>query len=169
MAIGQVLIYFATSKWFPEQLYVISPVAIMAALVMMRWGGYGAIHAALGGILFAVLSGGTWKHILIYGVGNLASLLAMVMFKIFGKERIRQNTLLTMAFALCVQLLMQLGRAGMAALFGNSAAACLGFITTDALSDVFTLFVAWIIRRVEGLFEDQKHYLLRTQSEQTTS
>lgn len=168
LAASQSLIHFASSQWYPEQLYVVSPVAAVVTLVMMRWSGYAAIHAMLGGILFAALSGGTWQHFVIYGVGNLLSMLALVMFKIFGKERIRQDAFLTLVFALCVQFLMQLGRAGLAALFGNPAAACLGFITTDILSELFTLFVIWVVRRIEGLFEDQKHYLLRTQSEQTS-
>lgn len=167
LAVSQSLIYFASSRWFPEQLYVVSPVAAVVALVMMRWSGYAAIHAALGGVLFAALSGGAWQHFLIYGVGNLLSLLALGMLKLLGKERVRKDTFLTLVFALCVQLLMQLGRAGLAALLGNPAAACLGFITTDILSELFTLFIIWAARRIEGLFEDQKHYLLRTQSEQS--
>ncbi|MCD7755542.1 MAG: hypothetical protein LUJ09_04320, partial [Firmicutes bacterium] len=50
-------------------------------------------------------------------------------------------------------------------LFGYSAAACLGFITTDALSILFTACIVWVARRVEGLFEDQKKYLLRIERE----
>lgn len=168
LAVSQSLIYFASSRWYPEQLYVVSPVAAVVALVMMRWNGYAAIHAVLGGVLFTALSGGTWQHFVIYGAGNLLSMLALLMLKVLGKERIRQDAFLTIVFALCVQFLMQLGRAALAALFGNPAAACLGFITTDILSELFTLFVIWAVRRIEGLFEDQKHYLLRTQSEQTS-
>lgn len=165
LAVSQFVIHAASSFWYPEQLYVVSPVAAVVALVMMRWSGYAAIHAVFGGVFFTALSGGTWQHFVIYGGGNLLSLLALVMFKIFGKERIRQDAFLALVFALCTQLLMQLGRAGIAALFGFPAAACLGFITTDVLSGLFTLFVIWIVRRIEGLFEDQKHYLLRIQSE----
>lgn len=168
LAVSQSLIHFAASSWFTDQLYVVSPVAAVVALVMMRWSGWAAVQALFGGALFTLLSGGTWQHMVIYCVGNLASMAALVFFKIFGKERIRQDAFLSLAFALCVQLLMQLGRAAMAALFGNSAAACLGFITTDILSELFTLFIIWIVRRIEGLFEDQKHYLLRIQSEQAS-
>ena len=165
LVVSQVLIYFASSRWFADQLYVVSPVAAVAALVMMRWGPWAAIQMVLGGVLFTLLSGGTAQHYLIYGVGNLLAMLALVMFRIWNKERIRKSTGLTLAFALCVQILMQLGRAGVAALLGYGPTACLGFITTDILSELFTLFIAWIVRRVEGLFEDQKHYLLRIQSE----
>lgn len=168
LAISQVLIHFASSMWFPDQLYVVSPVAGVVAIVMMRWSGWGAIHAVLGGLLFTAVSGGTWQHFLIYGAGNLLAMLALVLFKIWGKERIRGNSVLSIVFAVAVQLLMQLGRAGIAALLGFAPAACLGFITTDFLSEIFTFVIVWVARRIEGLFEDQKHYLLRIQSEQST-
>ncbi len=164
LAASQFLISKAI-KWFPSELYVISPVAVVVALVMMRWSGYAAIHAVLGGVLYTLFSGGGWQHYLIYGVGNTAALIALLFFKAFGKERVRLDAFLTVIFGLCVQLLMLLGRAGIAALLGYSPETCLGFITTDALSFVFTALVVWIIRRVEGLFEDQKNYLLRIERE----
>jgi len=166
LAVCQYITYLASTFWFPEQLYVVSPVAGMAALVLMRWGIWAAIPAALGGLFFSLLSGGTAQHFLIYGGGNLLCLLALILFRLFGKERIRKDSFLAVVFAITVQLLMQLGRAGIAALLGFSGAACLGFITTDLLSMLFTVFIVWTVRRIEGLFEDQKNYLLRIQKEQ---
>lgn len=165
LAASQFVIFLASSFWYPEQLYVVSPVAAVAALVMMRWNGYAAIHALLGGVVFTMLAGGTWQHYIIYGAGNLLALGALAYLKIFGKERIRCDALLSLGFGFCVQLLMWLGRAGLAFLLGFEPAACIGFITTDVLSGLFTLLIVWIIRRVEGLFEDQKNYLLRLESE----
>jgi len=166
LVVCQYFTYLATSFWFPEQLYVVSPVAGMTALVLMRWSGWAVIPAALGGVVYAFLSGGTLQQVLIYALGNAVSLLALLMFRIFGKERVRKDSFLAVVFAIVVQLLMQLGRAGLAAAFGYPAAACLGFITTDILSILFTVFIVWIVRRIEGLFEDQKNYLLRIQREQ---
>lgn len=162
----QFMIHMASTLWFPDQLYVVSPVAAMTALVMMRWNGWAAVHAAIGGVLYAVLAGGDFKQILIYGAGNLLGLGAMVMFKYPGKERIRKDALMAMIFGLLTQILMQLGRAAVALVFGYPAEALLGFITTDILSGLFTLVIVWIVRRIEGLFEDQKNYLLRIQREQ---
>lgn len=166
LAVCQFVIHLAVTHWYPEQLYVVTPVAAVTALVMMRWGPWAGIHAALGGALYAVLSGGTAEQVLIFGAGNLASLLALVMLKLFTKERVRGDGFLSLTFALLIQLTMWLGRAGMAAVFGYPPEACLGFITTDILSGLFTLFIIWIVRRIDGLFEDQKTYLLRVQSEQ---
>ena len=166
LAVCQYLVYLATAFWFPEQLYVVSPVAGMTALVMMRWSIYGAVPAAVGGVLYALLNGGTVQQIVIFGIGNLAALAALILFKLCGKERVRKDSFLAVVYAIAVQLLMQLGRAAVAAAFGYPAAACLGFITTDVLSILFTVFIVWTVRRIEGLFEDQKNYLLRLQKEQ---
>jgi hypothetical protein len=160
-AVSQVLIYFAATVLYADQLYVVSPVAAVVALVMMRWSGWAAIHASLGGIIYALIAGGNWQHILIYGIGNLLAIAALLMLKLLGKEKVRGDALLTILFALLTQILMQLGRSAVAALLGHPAEICIGFITTDLLSGLFSMVIVWSIRRVEGLFEDQKHYLLR--------
>lgn len=162
----QILIHFAVTAWFPEQLYVVSPVAAVTALVMMRWGPWAGLHAALGGVLYALLAGGSWEHILIYTVGNLFSMAALLIPGLLGRERVCSDAFLSLMFALAVQTAMWLGRAGIALALGFDPAACLGFITTDILSGLFTLFIIWIVRRTDGLFEDQKTYLLRLREEQ---
>lgn len=167
MVIAQCLIHFAASVWFPEQIYVVSPVAVITALVMMRWGPWAAVSAAVGGIAYTLFAGGSGDQMAIYGVGNLLSMGALVMVKLAGKERIRENVVYSLGFALCVQVLMLLGRAVVAALLGYGPDACLGFITTDTLSILFTLCGVWVVRRMDGLFEDQIQYLLRVQKEQT--
>ena len=113
LVICQFLTHLASSFWFPEQLYVVSPVAGMTALVMMRWSAWAAIPAGLGGMLFVWMSGGSLQQMLIYVIGNLVSLAALILFKLFGKERVRKDSFLAVTFAIAVQLLMQLGRAAM--------------------------------------------------------
>lgn len=161
----QILTLAAASLWFPDQLYIVSPVAAVVCIVMMRWGIWAAIHAVLGGIVLTAASGGTWQHGVIYCVGNLFSLATLALLKILGKEKIRQSSFLSLSVALSAQLLMLLGRAAVALALGHSFLECLGFITTDILSVLFTLVVIWVARKADGLFEDQKHYLLRVQRE----
>lgn len=161
----QVLMYYAITFWFPEQLYVASPLAGVTALVMMRWGPWAAIHAGLGGVTHALLSGGSWEHLLIYGAGSLLSLVALGMLRGFGKERVAKSGFLSLAFGILTQVLMQLGRVLVALLLGGEPRACLGFVTTDGLSVLLTGLILWIVRRSDGLFEDQIRYLLRMERE----
>ncbi len=166
LAVSQAVITVVSTTVYADQLYVVSTVGAVVAIVMMRWGAWAAIHAALGGIVYTVAGGGSWEQLVIYTVGNLASLAALVLFKLLGKENIRKDALKTIFFALCTQVLMLFGRVGVAVLFGHGIGASLGFITTDALSILFSICIVWVSRRIEGLFEDQKKYLLRIQSEQ---
>ena len=168
MAASQLVIHLAVSSFYAEQTgYIVSPVAAVVAVVMMRWSLWGAVPAVLGGVILTLLSGATAEQTLIYSAGNLLSMLALLYLKLCGKERVRGNAVLALVFAALVQLLMQFGRAGVALLLGHSLPACWDFITTDAMSILFTLVIIWIVRRVEGLFEDQKHYLLRVQQERS--
>lgn len=165
LAVSQVVIQSAATLWFPDQLYIVSPVAAVVTLVMMRWGIWAAIHAALGGIVLTAASGGSMEQGLIYTAGNLLALLVTPLLKLIGKEKIRQSSFLSLMMALAVQALMLLGRALVAFALGHETPVCLRLISTDFLSVLFTLVLIGIARKADGLFEDQKHYLLRVQRE----
>ena len=165
LGVFEAILVTAATKLFPAEPYTVSVAAAITAIVLMRWGAFAGIHAVVGGLVFCFVSGATPMQYLIYCSGNLFSLLTLpVMLKI-GKENIRADALRSMAFALAVQLLMQLGRALIALAMGNPIGVCAGFFTTDVISDLFTVVIIWIARRLDGIFEDQKHYLIRIQKE----
>ena len=166
LCISETVIVTAARFWFPEQLYTVSVVAALTAIVLMRWGPWAAIHAFVGGFVFCTVSHGTAQQYIIYCIGNLFALLALLLIRWLGKERIRSDSTLTVLFALCTLLLMQLGRALIALALGTEPARCVGFVTTDVLSGLFTAVIVWIARRLDGIFEDQKHYLLRVNREE---
>jgi hypothetical protein len=165
LVISESVIVNAAIRWYPDQLYTVSVSAAVTAIVMMRWGPWAAIHAVLGGIVYCLAAKGTPRQFLIYGAGNLFGLLSLLLIRIFGKDRIRENVLLALLFALCTQLFMQIGRACVSALSGAAFEAGIHFITTDALSGLFTMVIVWIASRLDGVFEDQISYLLRVQKE----
>ena len=86
MLVSQAVIYFAATKWYLDQLYIVSPVAAITAIVFMRWGAYAAIHAFAGGAAHCLLFGGGWTQLLIFSLGNLLSLFALFLIKKQGKE-----------------------------------------------------------------------------------
>ena len=161
MLASQAVIHLAATKWYLDQLYIVSPVAAVTAIVLMRWGPWAAVHAIVGGAAHCLLYGGGARQMLIYAAGNLLSIAAFALLKDRGKESVRESAGQTVLFAFLTQALMLAGRAAAAFALGFEASACLGFITTDALSILFTVLIVWIARRIDGLFEDQKHYLIR--------
>ncbi len=161
-----IIVRAATGSLFRDQAFTVSLAAAITSIVYMRWGAWGAIHAALAGILFCLWSGGAPGQYIIYTVGNLFSLPAALVLKKAGAERVRTSLWGSMLFPLAVILLMQGGRAAVALLLGAAPGGVLGFFTTDSLSIIFTLVIVWIAGRLDGGYEDQKHYLLRLQQKQ---
>ena len=164
LAVFEFIIVRAANWWFPGQPFTVSLAAAMTSIVYMRWGAWGAIHAVEAGFVFCFFSGASGKQFFIYCIGNLVSVLAVLLLKALGKERVRTGHL-SLIFPLLVQVLMQAGRAAAALLMGAEPANTVGFFTTDSLSLLFTFVIIWIARKLDGVYEDQKHYLLRIHAE----
>jgi len=166
MCVCETLITLGATRWFPAELYTLSVTPAVTAIVMVRWGGFAAIPAVLGAFVFCLASGATLSQYAIYCIGNLAAL-ALTGFLYQGKwKRLHEQVLLALLYGLLTPLLMQLGRAVIALALGNSLAVCGGFIATDALSTLFAVLIMWITRRLDGMLEEQKHYLRRIAEEQ---
>ncbi len=163
LVVSEYVISAAAGKWFPGQPFVVSVTASLTSIVLMRWGAWAAFHAVLGGLVLCVSSGGIGQQYAIYCIGNLASLFSLFIIRWIGSERIRESSTLSLFFAASVQLLMQAGRALTAVVLGMRLSDCVVFFSTDSLSLLFTLLIIWIARRLDGIFEDQKTYLLRLQ------
>ncbi len=161
-----VILRVARSVFFVDQPFTVSLAGAIACIVYMRWGFWGGIHAFLAGVVYSVLGGGTWKQLLIYSVGNLLSLAIVPVMNRIGREPLRKSDYLYLWISLGTLLLMQLGRALLSLCFGTGFAEALRFFTTDSLSAVFTLVIIWIVRRLDGVYEDQRHYLRRFHQEQ---
>ena len=165
LAVFEFIIINAASFWFPDQLYTVSLAAVVTSIVYMRWGVWGGIHAAEAGAVYCFFAGGTPAQYVIYCVGNLFSLFAVILLKAVGKERVRTGNL-SLVFPLLVLLLMHMGRACMAMRQGAGPLTVVNFFTTDSLSYLFTFVIIWIARKLDGVYEDQKHYLLRIHAEE---
>ena len=165
LAIFEFIIVRASNWWFPGQPFTVSLAAALTSIVYMRWGAWGAIHAVEAGVIFCFFSGASGAQFVIYCAGNLFSLFALLLLKRFGKERVRTGHL-SLVFPLLVQVLMQGGRAVVALLLGARPADTVGFFTADSLSLLFTFVIIWIARKLDGVYEDQKHYLLRVHAEE---
>ncbi|MBR0219494.1 MAG: hypothetical protein IJQ33_09850 [Clostridia bacterium] len=160
------IIITASTRWFPGEPYTVSVVPLIVAVVLMRWGPWAGVHAILGGLVFCAFSeADTWQYV-IYCGGNLFSLGALTVLKALGDENIRQDALKTWLFGIAVMAFMFLGRAVLSFFFGAAVTTALGFFTTEVITVLFTLVILWIVRRLDGVFENQNHYLLRLRREQ---
>ena len=160
------IIITASTRWFPGEPYTVSVIPLIVAVVLMRWGPWAGIHTALGGLIFCMFSGANIRQYVIYCGGNLFSLGALMVLKALGSEETRKDILKTWLFGIVVMALMFLGRAVLSLFFGTPVTTALGFFTTEVITVLFTLVILWIVRRLDGVFENQNHYLLRLREEQ---
>lgn len=161
LIVFETILVRAANEWFPKEPWTVSAVAAVTAVVMVRWGPWCAIHAVIGGIVTVLVSRGTGLQFLVYAVGNLAALAVWPLQRKWGWEKLRNNILLNFLFAALVLLSMQAGRILIALITGTKAEELLLFITSDAVSYIFTLAIVWITSRLDGMLEDQEHYLRR--------
>lgn len=151
---------------FTSQPYSISIVSAITCIIFMRWGIWGCFHAALGGFVYCFVTGGAADQYIIYMIGNLFSLAALLLLKRIGPDRVREKVFLSLLLSVLVSLLMQLGRGIVAVVFGASPNMIAGFVFTDSVSTLFAMVITGIVRKLDGVFEDQKSYLIRLNREE---
>lgn len=167
LAVCEFLTAQAAARWFPNELYALSPTIAVVCIVMMRWSGFAAIHAVIGGLVYCLTLGGDWKQIITYCVGNCFILIALTWFKALGKEKVRSKFYWTLLFTINAFLGAQIGRWAVSVALGGpfSFGSFAAFLTNDVITLLFSVVVVLISRRPDGLFEDQKSYLIRTEEE----
>ncbi|MBQ1900560.1 MAG: hypothetical protein II153_06585 [Erysipelotrichaceae bacterium] len=150
----------AATVWFDEP-YCISIMLPMLAIVMMRWDKFSIIHAVVYALLFVYFQSGSLTQYFIDLIGNLGFMLLLLYMKKVTKEKIRATFFGSVSYLLIGFLLMEVFR-GLASMLlaGKDAGVIFTFIMTDMLSLVFAILVIIIVRRIDGLFIDQKQYLL---------
>ncbi len=163
--IAESAVTLGANLWFRELPYVLSLAVLFTSLEMMRWRGFGAIAAVVSGVVFCAASGAAPRQYLIYCAGNLAMLLALIFLKKVGYGKVRESALLSIGYVLIVFLLAQLGRWAVSLIFGAEPLMLVQFVTTDSLSALFAIIAILILRNSDGVYEEQRSYLMRLEEE----
>jgi hypothetical protein len=168
LVVFETVVVKAGTAWFPDEPWMVSVTGIITAIVMMRWGPWAAIHAVLGGIVLCAASGKGAQQPLfwvVYGIGNLGGMIGLLLRKKWGPEGIRRNVWRSLIFGGTILLGMQAGRALLSLILIRNTGALVFYFTPEVVTMLFTLVLTWIVRRVDGLFEDQRHFLNRYQKQ----
>lgn len=166
MGVFETLIVKAGSVWFTSQPYILSLVPALTTIVYMRWSLWGVLYASLGGFFLVSASSAAAGQWLVYIIGNLLSVLVYPVMVKVGKERITSSAFLSALCAVLTAVLMQAGRGLVSLCEGNGISDMLAFFTTDALSGVFAVIIILVVRKRDGVFEDQISYLRRLRKEE---
>lgn len=170
MVAGEVIVHFTNKAFAADNVvYQITFVLPITLLVMMRWGWFSVFYAIADGVLCCLLNGGGWQPYIIYPVGFAFTALLLILLKFTGKEKIAGKWYFSALFTVAGWVLLNFGLTLMMTIFGNgflnSAAVNFGLGITGLMSLALALLIILVMRKLDGMFEDQKHYLLRLDGE----
>lgn len=162
MSVFEVINVFAIRKWFPDMLFSISLMFTVSLIVLVRWNLLASFFPVIHGILYSVLLGAGIETYVVYAVGNSFLIISWFLFKFLPKEKIFSKWYLTLIYPAAAFLLVLLGRAVVAVCFGNSFIDIIkAQVLSESINIVFAVIALLILRRVDGMIEDQKKYLFK--------
>ena len=171
LGLSELLIFCSFKLWFKgtvDKFYINFALAI-ALTVIMRWGWVGGIYAVVDGIILCAVGGKPWQGYLTYIIGTACIFAVLLLVKFMGKERIRSKWYFSLVYVLAGWVAVNIGISCMSAIFGENFFSALGTSfglgVYGALPFAGSVAVVMILRRLNGMFEDQKHYLLRQEAE----
>lgn len=173
MIIAELAVHFAAVWFSAAATFTFSFIVPITLIVMMRWGWPSVIIPVVSALAYCMLNGGGPASYFTYVAGNAFIMLMLLPLYLFGKEKTASTWYFSALFAIGGWLCVYLGRASAFALWYavfsvEGVKAYQGFISFAA-SDLFSLAMAIIIvvvmRRLDGMFEDQKAYLIRQDKE----
>lgn len=166
MAVCEAINVFAIRVWFPDMLFSVSLMFTVCLIVLVRWNWIASFFPAVHGILYSALLGAGIESYAIYIIGNSCLLFSLFLFKFLPKEKLFDKWYLTLIYPAVAFVFVIFGRATVAACFGNAFLDSLGAqVRVEGLNILFAAVALLILRRFDGMLEEQKKYLLRTARE----
>ena len=168
--------FFAFTEWFAtdSSRYIFSISVPITLLIMVRWNWYGMFYAVGDGLLYCILmlatgnmaAGSELSYFLIYGAGSAFIGFTYLMVKFMGYKRIVGAWYFTVLYAVCGWVLLVLGRTLVWTCFGlGFVNGLLGLGGSELLSLGMALIILLVLRRLDGMMENQRDYLIRLDRE----
>ena len=170
LIIFDLLAHYASILFSGEIIYSFCLTVPITLVVMIRWGWFSVFFAIGDALLLTVIHNPSmWQSYLCYGVGNASLMLLLLAVKFIGKKRIASTWYFTLLFVVCAWVLQNLTITVMNAICGYSFVLCLaanfGFGLTGVLSLAMGVVISLVLRKLDGMYEDQIEYLKRLKGE----
>lgn len=168
-AIAELVCYFSQGWFSDAAFYTLNLMLPVVTLVIVRWGWRGVVLAAAEGALYCAIRQGGWQSYIIYIIGNSAVAAELLVIRLVGYERLKKRWYWAFLVVLTGWTAVNFTRSCLfAALYGDFPAA-LGTMFGNSDGGLLALtmgeLIILICRRLDGLFENQKRYLLRLDKE----
>ena len=170
--VSELLGYFATVWFSGSAFFTLSLVVPITCLVLVRWGWQATFYPIIGGVAFCLVSGLGVNYYATYCLGGTFIMLMLLPAKLIGVDRIRSKWFFTALFAVGAWLCVYLGRSALWAICyaispvkdATAYTGLLGF-GLDVISLFASVLVLLVMRKLDGMFEEQKSYLKRVDRE----
>ena len=169
LLLAELTVHFA-AVWLPgEAVFTFSFMLPIVLMVMVRWGWQSVFYALGSAVLYCALNKGTLTSYLVYGIGNCFVMLMLLPLKFIGSDKIVTRWWASLLFIIGGWLCVYLGRSivwtvcyAVKPVEGAAAyVAFINFATSELLSLAMAAVVILILRRFDGMFENQKSFLKR--------
>lgn len=170
LIIFDLLAHYAAILFSGAIVYSFCLTVPITLLIMMRWGWHSVFFAVGDALLLTIINNSAvWQSYLCYGVGNASLMLLLLAVKFIGKKRIASTWYFTSLFVACGWVLQNLTLTVMNTIcgysFAASAASNFGFGITGVLSLAMGIVISLVLRKLDGMYEDQVEYLKRLKGE----
>lgn len=171
LGLSELLFFCAYRLWFQNlnDKYFINFMLPIVLAVIMRWGWIGGIYAVADGVILCAAQEGQWQSYIVYIIGCACILAVLLLTKFMGKEKIRSKWYFSLLYVFVGWVAVNIGLTCAGAAFGGNFLSLLGgnfgLGVYGAPSFATAIALVMIFRRMDGFFEDQKHYLLRQDRE----
>lgn len=170
LIIFDLLAYYSSKLFAGGVIYSFCLTVPITLLVMIRWGWCSVFFAVGDALLLTILHNpAVWQSYLCYAVGNASLMLLLIAVKLIGKKRIASAWYFTLPFVLCGWALQNLTLTIMNTIcgysFASSAVSNFGFGITGVLSLAMGVVITLVLRKLDGMYEDQMEYLKRLKGE----
>ena len=165
------LSYYALNAFGASATFTFTLTVPLVLLVMMRWGWPCVLFAVLDGTLFVALRfPASWAMYLSYIIGYASVALLLIPLKFITKRKIAEKWYFSAPFVVLAWGIMNLVISAVESIcgltaFADALAANFGMGYTGLMSLAAALAVILVMRRLDGMFEDQRAYLKRLDDE----
>lgn len=167
-AIAELVCYYSQG-WFPDAaFFTLNLMLPVITLVLVRWGWRGLLIAVAESLLYCVIRGSVWQGYIIYMVGNLAISVELLVIWLL-KDRLNKRWYWAFLLVLAGWVAVNFTRTCLyAIIYGNflsAAATMFGISDGGLLALAMGEIIILVCRKLDGLFENQKRYLIRLDKE----
>lgn len=164
------LVCYYSQIWFSgAAFFTLNLMLPVITLVIVRWGWQGIVLAVAEGALYCAIRGSSWQAYIIYMVSNAAIAIELLVVWLIGAERLKKRWYWAFLVVLSGWVTVNFTRTCIYTAFYGSFVTMLGYSFGQADGGLLALVMGELIilvcRRLDGLFENQKKYLLRLEKE----